>query len=302
MTDVITGNTQLGATKEEVIAAIVQKELAFQAKARPFSVDYSMFARPGSKSVDIPKAGSLIVENRASATAGTIQALTFATDTIPLTTKYVSWLVDSADEVQSMVAVRAELARRAASAHGRAFDSNHLSVALAAAWDVAGVSGDITLAKHLDLRTALIEKDADPSKLVLMCAPDQYAKFLGDADVKKFLNYGQGNALPSGVIPSVYGVIVIEHNGLQAGEYFMYDTDAVGYAIQVGPSIASQPEIAYGTSAVREAMDIIYGHTALFKGQRGVQSTESALIVKPEDVVAPGPAPEPEPGPGPGPG
>ena len=45
----VTGNTQLGATKQELIAALVQKELKFQAKLVGTVTDVSPFAVKGSK-------------------------------------------------------------------------------------------------------------------------------------------------------------------------------------------------------------------------------------------------------------
>ena len=288
MTDIITGSTQLVATKMDIIAAITQKELAFQAKLMGAGVDYSAFAIKGAKQVEIPKAGSFTVENRASGVAGTIAALTFATDAIPMDQRaFISWLIDQNDAQMSTVEVQSVYAQRAATAHARAWDNRFNAVALAAAVPVSGVTGDITLGKFLNLRSDLVSRDADQRQMNFICAPDQYAKLLGDADVSRFINYGSGNALPSGVVPTLYGVNVIEHNGLSAGDYYMMDRDAIGYATSLDPNIDSEKAVGLGTRSELVAMDWLYGHTALFKGQRGVQATESALIVTKDETPAP---------------
>ena len=70
MADVITGNTQVGPTKQDLVAAIVQKELAFQAKLVPTISNWSALAVKGAKSINIPRAASFTVTNRASGAAG----------------------------------------------------------------------------------------------------------------------------------------------------------------------------------------------------------------------------------------
>ena len=95
----VTGNTQLAPTKQDLIAALVQRELKFQAKLLPTVTDVSVFAVKGSKSISFPKAGSFTVENRASAASGTLQDLTFTTDQLLTDYRaYVAWSVDSVDE------------------------------------------------------------------------------------------------------------------------------------------------------------------------------------------------------------
>ena len=102
MADLITGDTQLAATKQAVIAAVVAKELAFQAKLAPFFTDYSSWAVKGAKSVSVPKAGSLTAVDRATGVQGDASVLTFTADLIPLDRNmYVAWIIDSSDEVSS---------------------------------------------------------------------------------------------------------------------------------------------------------------------------------------------------------
>ena len=72
----VTGNTELLATKQDIIAAAVQRELKERSFLSNFVLDVSGFAGKGMKSISFPKLTSFTVEERASATAGTIQDLT----------------------------------------------------------------------------------------------------------------------------------------------------------------------------------------------------------------------------------
>ena len=64
MADVITGDTQLGATKQELIASLVQKELASMAVLMPTISSVSGFAIPGAKSISFPRLANFTAVNR----------------------------------------------------------------------------------------------------------------------------------------------------------------------------------------------------------------------------------------------
>lgn len=280
MADVITGDTQLGPTKEEVIGAIVQKELKFAAKLTPYFTDLSFLAAPGAKSVSYPKLESFTVVDRATGVAGDATTLAALTDKLDLDKNaYVSWIVDSSDEIQSKIAVQVEFARRAASAHGRYVDTQ-----IIAGLETAGVATTtaaplITRDVILEMLQALEEREADTSLLGLFIPPSQKIAMLKIAEFTQAQIYG-GAVIPNGMIGSVYGVPVVVHNGLATAQYFMAEKNGLAYAFQKAPNMAEQPEIAYGTSAVRKAMDQLFGVKGLQIAVNGVGAGLSALIVK----------------------
>lgn len=259
MADAITGNTELTATKEAVIAAVVAKELAFAAKLLPFVTDYSSWAVKGAKSVSIPKAGSLTAVDRASGVAGDATALTFAVDLIALDqAAYVAWIIDSQDEVQSRVEVQAEYARRAASAHGRFVDAN--LIALLQTAPVTTTVGNISQAIILEMRKSLLTAHADPSQLYLAMGPDQEAFLLAIAEFIRTDSYGKlPTALQTGVIGQVYGVNVVIHSGIAAGNYYMWEKTGVYAAFQQGAMMSEQGANEFGSQAKRVAMDQLFG-------------------------------------------
>lgn len=279
MADVITGNTQLGATKEAVIAAIVQKELKFAAKLTPYFTDLSMFAMPGAKSISYPKLTSFTVVDRATATAGDASALTSSVDTMDLDINaYVAWLVDSSDEIQSKIQVQVEFARRAAAAHGRYVDSKIVDEL-----ELVGVAtttaGNITRDIVLEMREALLSRDANLADMALIISVDQEAEMLKISQFTEAQIYGTSN-IPAGVIGSVYGMPVVMSNAFTGQKYYMVEKAGLAYAFQKAPAMAEQPEIQYGTSAKRVAMDQLFGVKGMQLGQAGVGAAESALVVK----------------------
>lgn len=279
MADAIIGNTQLGATKQDIIAAIVQKELKFQAKLLPTILDVSAFAIKGSKSISFPKFTSFTAIDRASGVAGDATALTSSVDQLSLDINaYVAWLVDSMDEVQSSVQVQALLAERAASALGRFVDEKIIAelenVAVATT-----TAGDITRDIVLDMREALLSRFADPNMLTLAIGVDQEKAMLKIDSFTRADIYGSSN-IPSGMIGKVYGVPVMVHPGLSAQTFYMYEKSGCCIGFQSGPNMSEQPANEYGANSKRAAMDQLYGVKGLQIAQAGVAAGKSALVVK----------------------
>jgi hypothetical protein len=124
MSDLITANTELGSTKESLIASVVQKELAFQAKLTPFFTDLSSLATPGYDRISVPKLSSFTVIDRTEGVYGDASQLTASVDTMLLDKNaYVSWIIDSMTAVQSNIPAQLEFAKRAAAAQARYVDS-----------------------------------------------------------------------------------------------------------------------------------------------------------------------------------
>lgn len=275
----VTGNTQLGATKQDLIAAVVQKELKFNAILSAYVTDVSQFAVKGAKSVSFPKLASFTVQNRASATAGNIQTLVSATDKLDLDVNaYVSWLIDASDEIQSTLAAKLEFAARAAAAHGRYVDASIITEVK----DNAGfVASALTLRdKILETRAWLKRNEGMLEQSVFLVAPEMESALLKVDEFSKADVFGQ-SVIPTGVIGRIYGMPVVTHSGLADDESFIFEKTGLALAFQAAPNYASQPAIEYGTQSVREAMDQLFGVKALQIDQgTNTLATKSALIAK----------------------
>jgi Phage capsid protein len=270
----VTGNTQLGATKQDLIAALVQKELKYQAKLIGTVSDVSAFAVKGAKSISFPTAGSFTVENRATATAGTIQDLTFAKEQLDLNYRaYIGWLVDSVDEYQSNVDVQAEYVKRAATAHARNLDEQILSVLDASSGYQQAAGIDQT--KILNARKWLLKNQAVLSDCTMVVNPDDEALLLAIPEFVRADAYGSAN-IPTGVIGRIYGLNVMVHTKPTLAKSFVFEKSAIGFGLQKAPQYDEQKDIRYGTGSMLAAIDQLYGFKALQLGN-GLDSAGVAL-------------------------
>ena len=282
MADAITGNTELVATKQDLIASIVLKELQFQAKLSQTVTDVSMFAVKGAKTISFPKLSSFSVINRVSGVAGAASALTAVTDILNLDfNAYVAWIIDSFDEVQTTIQAQIEFARRAASAHGRYVDTQLISkISSVAGLNLNGaVPADITRNDILDMREFLFKNEADMNAVQLVIPADQEKAMLKVDEFTRADIYGSSN-IPSGMIGKVYGVPVMVHNGMTAQQAFMYEKSGIALGFQKAPSLSSQSANEYGANALRYAMDQLFGIAGLRIAEKGVAAGKSCLVAK----------------------
>jgi hypothetical protein len=270
----VTGNTQLGATKQDLIAALVQRELKYQAKLIGTVSDVSPFAVKGAKSISFPLASSFTVENRASATAGTIQDLTFAKEQLDLNFRaYIGWTVDSVDEYQANVDVQAEYVKRASTAHARNLDEQVL-LTLDAASGYTQTAG-IDQSKILNARKWLLKNQANLADCNLVVTPDDEALLLAIPEFVRADAYGNSN-IPNGVIGKVYGLNVMVHTKPTLAKSFVYSKEAIAFGLQKAPQYDEQKDIRYGTGAMLAAIDQLFGFKALQLGQ-GLDFAGAAL-------------------------
>lgn len=279
MADLITGNTQLVATKQDLIAAIVQKELAFNAKLMPTITDVSQFCVPGAKTISFPKLSSFTVIDRASGVQGDASVLTSSVDVLDLEwNAYVAWIIDSSDEIQSAIPAQVEFARRAAAALGRYVDTKiiaELETVGVATTTAGAISRDIIL----EMRASLLKHHANLDMLTLAVSPDDESLLLKISQFTEAQIYGSSN-VPNGVIGKVYGVNVVVHAGLAANAFYMYEKNGAAVGFQKAPSMSQQGANEYGTSAMRVAMDQLFGVQGLEIAQDGVGAGLSALVAK----------------------
>lgn len=278
MADVITGNTQLGVTKQDVLTALVQKELKFNAMLMPWITDVSQFAVKGAKSISFPKFSSFAVTARASAAAGDASVITATQDKLDLNINaYIAYVVDQMDAIQSTVDVDSLYAQRAGAAHARYVDEQIiLALEAAAGFDLgtAPITKDLIIA----MRQKLKENDADMNQLALLVSPAQESEMLKIAEFTRADAYGSSN-IPNGVIGKVYGVPVLVHNGMTSTSSIMFEKSALAVGFQSGPNYSEQGANQYGALAKRVAIDQLFGLKAMQTAEKGAAAGKSPLIV-----------------------
>jgi hypothetical protein len=275
----------LVATKQDLVASFVQKELKESASLLSCVQDYSNLAIKGSKQVSIPKYSSFTVGSRAFGAKGTESAaLTDSVDDIALDkNKYVQFGYDSHDAMQSTTNYLVTAIERASSAHGREINTEIITE-----WEAvaelnlnAGVPADITASNILDMREQLISSFADMSRVKFVIAADQEKVLLGLPEFSRY-DYRGGGASPivNGTIGFVYGIPVILNQQIKAQQAFMIDPMGCGFAFQKAPMVAEDTDLDYGTGGKKVVVDALYGLGGLQLGEAGAAAGKSPLICK----------------------
>ena len=277
----VVGNTELAATKQELIAAIVQREIKTRAMLAPFFTDVSRFAVKGAKAISFPKLTSFVANDRATTVAGVPQVLTSSADKLELIHKpYVSWVVDANDEIQSTLDFQSEAARRAATAHGRRLDLEIYTELEVVGQETATTAALITRDVALEMRDLYLTNEGLMEQAVWVVSGAQETALLKIDEFKNQDIFGVNNVVRTGQLGTLYGAPVMRHNSLAAGQYFLASVEGLVYGFQRSPQIDEQKAIEYGTGAMLNAMDALFGVQGVQLGAGTAAAAESALIIK----------------------
>jgi len=270
-------------TKQDLIAALVQRELLESASLVPLCTNYSNLAVKGAKSISIPKLSSFTVQDRAFGAAATENTpLTDSIDTIDLDkNKIVLFGYDAADEQQSTINYLTAAITRASRAHGRQVNSDILTEWEAVAGLNQAAAGDITVDDILDMREFLMVNFADMGTARLVLAADQEKAMLKISEFSRYDYRGDGTSpIINGQIGSVYGVPVVINQQVKAGQAFMLAPEGSAVAFQRNPAVAEQPALEYGTGGKQVAVDVLYGVGGLQLGEGSAAVGLSPLVTK----------------------
>ena len=289
------GNTELSATKQEIITEIAQRALVSASVLMPTFRDYSNRAVKGASQVSIPKWSSLFsVENRATATAGTNQNLAFDKDTMSLDQRaHIQWVIDSDDEIESTLDVQREYIQHASEEHAADFDRNGIVLMEAAGIPITP-TGDIDQDKVLLMQRILLKNKARMNQMFLAVSPKQHAALLKiDPFVSADKYGGAARPLVDGALGSIYGMQVIMTPELGDDQYFAYTSEGMAYALQRAPAYDESPKPEFGVGAKLQVLAQKYGQKACqvevpgaFQedGTTALAAGQSAFIVKDGNV------------------
>jgi len=278
MADLITGDTELAATKQDMIAEVVQRELIDASNLAGTIRDVSAFARPGNRSISFPKGDSFTVINRASGAAGDASQITYGNDKLDLDINaYLAWILDKQDVIESNIEAELDNAQRAARAMGKYVDTQ--IIAELETVGVAATAGAISRDVILEMRRDLCKRQGRLSEMTLAIGCDDEEALLkisqfSDADV-----FGRP-VVEDGSLRKLYGVQVIVNTQLASGAFYMYDSEGCALGFQQRPEMGSQSANEYGVGSQRVAMDQKFGVKGLQIEQAGVAAGFSALVMK----------------------
>ncbi len=273
----ITGVTETSATALDLISQAVQIELRARAVLLPTLTDYSMELGAGAKSFEVVRYDSLTAEDKAENSALTAQALTAATDSIPLN-KHKASLVNLEDiaAIQSVQDIPFQVIQRIASSIVDALEGEAYTVlagASASAPDhIIPYATPSTLAKAdiLQARRLLATQNVpmDDGNLFMAIHPNQEEDLLDIANFVQADQYGNPNGVQNGLIGRVFGFNVVMSTKVTANTSLFYHRTHAGYAMQQDIVFKTQDDLEnVSTKILGHA---IAGFTTLDNGVRGV--------------------------------
>ncbi len=274
-------------TQNELIIALVQKELADNTIFAADVEDVSRFAVKGVKQIDVPKLSAFTAANRTLGAKIDAVALTDAIDSIALDQNpTVKWIEDHAAIYQSTIDFRIEAALRAASAQARFLDVNILAglISVAALSVNAATPADITKDDILDMREYLMNSNADMAKVTLAIGTDQEKAMLKIDAFTRADIYGSSN-IPDGVIGKVYGIPVKISNAVASQQATMFEKSGFAYGFGRTSKLQEQSAIDYGTDAKLVVVDAQFGSGGLQLGVGTAAAGKSPLVTKLFDGV-----------------
>lgn len=281
MADVITGNTELGLTKQELIAALVQRELEFNAKLLPYFMNVSAYAQPGMKAISFPKLTGFTVEERVEGAAGSAQALTATVDKLELNINaYIAWIIDATTALQSNIQAEMEYAKRAAAAHGRFVDSKIITAlaAAAASFQNVGADVDVTYSNLIDMQKKYLDAEGVVDEGVWLVSNSQNKAMVSLTEFKDVSAFGE-MVIRDGYVKQLLGMPVVIHSGLAAKQLFLAGKESLAIGFQKSPSMGEEGAIQYGVGAKRVAIDQLFGVKAMLTGLKGAAAGKSPLIL-----------------------
>jgi len=260
MADVITGNTQLDSSKMAMIAAAAQKSLAFASKLVPLTTDLSFMVGKGMLSLAVPKLGEFSVTNRASGAKVDASTLTDGSDIMLLNkVPHINFIIDPQDEIQSRLDVQMEFASRAATSISRYVDTQ-IAAELATVGTQVGAAGVITKAWVLAAREYIATNNGDLSMTNLVVNAESEGDLLAIDDFVRYDSVGVSpSPVVSGMIGRIYGIPVVLSNALTSGEFYMFEKGGIATAFQRQPQIGTSPDVSYGPTAQRWAIETQLG-------------------------------------------
>lgn len=279
MSDAPTGATEVAGVQQNIVAALVQAELANRAVLINAVTDYSYLWRKGAASVSIPKRTSFTAAEKAENVDGEIQALTFSNDEITMVPYLVPSIVEDEARRRSVVDLDPVYLEGMVSAMVDKIEAAISAKIIKAANDIQLTGTSNLLPTRKDILAAkkyLEEANCPKEDRFLIVSPEQEAGIL---DIDGFVNadkYGSDDNVKNGEIGRIFGFKVLVSN------QFASDTEIVAMHKSHCGYVMSQEfkfEKQRGTLASQSdelSLSSEFGAAQLDSGARGAYLDESA--------------------------
>jgi hypothetical protein len=275
MADALTGLTEVDATIEEVVSAMVQQVLTAEAIMPPIVMDMSSAVGPGMDTLKIPRFSNFTVATKAENTAVDAQVNAMSTDSLLMDKhKVIQFLVEDIASLQAKVSFTQEYLNQAAKDLAAEMDLTILN-ALEAGVSTSSpdhmqayAGSDIAKADILTARKLLNIAKVPQSDRSAVVSPASEAAILAIAEFVRVDESGGSEALRNGKIGKLFGFDVFVSPQAEDAKSMFFHKSACVFARQLAPRMQSQLQLEH--LATRWSMDHIYGTKVLDSGKRQV--------------------------------
>lgn len=279
-------DAELGATKADFIAAIVQKYLVQGSMLANVGTDYSRLCGKGKQSVKLPNSDVFVPTNRVAGQAAPKQKITYGGDVLtPDHIPTVNAVFDWADDIQSVINNIEVAIENAALGHQRYYDAAVRTECLGAGIETGAANEAMSYDLLRLIRKDLKSVDGNFRGITLVMSAAHFDTYLGLNEVKAQDQYGPNQAIKEGVSARILGMDIIEDVDLADNEWFAVRNDGLGYGFWRGAKVKMAEALDFGTDSMQIVIDQMFGIKALQIEKAGAPATKSPLILRYNDGV-----------------
>lgn len=268
----------IAPSKQDVVLAIVQKELEGKSVFFPLVQDVTRFAKKGQQSISFLKRSSVTAINKDCHAANPTQNFALTSDTMALDQKpYVSFTISDCDELESVVNLEAEAAKAAASAIQRYVDDAIINALIAGAGLTSAAltltrDGVLEMLKYVDCNFA------EDMVIVASCT-QRYDALLKEASFTENDIFGSP-VIRDGQQGSLYGAPLMFSKRLPADQALVFSKDSLAIGFQKGIKFRKESCNELGADAWNFTWDAKFGVKILQEQELGAGVGQSPWIAK----------------------
>lgn len=268
----------IAPSKNDVILAIIQKELAGSSVFFPLVMDVTRFAKKGMKTITFLKRSVVNAIDKDCHNPNPTQTFALTGDTLALDkVPYVSFTISDCDELESVVNLDGEAAKAAASAIQRHVDDCIINALIAGA---GFTSAEVTLNRDAVLEMIeYVDCNFSENHVIVASCGLKYGSLLKEAEFTQADVFGSP-VIKDGTMSSLYGVPLIFSKRLPVDQALVFDKDALAIGFQRGVKFRKESCNALGADAWNYTWDAKYGVKILQEGELGALAGTSPWIAK----------------------
>ena len=251
----INGGTDTGATQDQLLVSLVDRELEKRVVLPATATDVSSLAMPGYDQIKFPQDDTVLgpptAQNIDGETATPFQDASLQVETLDLNQHVnLPYAITDRAQIQNKVALKAHYAEQAGRKMAQYIDDTIYGqmatlttgafVMTGPADALAGTAASVSIADITEARRLLDRRNIPMEDRFLVISPEQEKAML---NIENFIHadkYGSREALLNGEVGRVCDLTVIKSNAIPAGEAYVVQKEWLRHATQSGIKFEEQ--------------------------------------------------------------